>query len=102
MPRELGILESAVAAPRATFDGRLLHRGVFEIAAAYAFHIVRNHPYVDGNKRIGMMAAIVFLHVNRVRLAATEDALYEAGLELAQGRLTIAQLADFFRAKSRR
>lgn len=102
VPRDLGGLESALAAPRATFDGQLLHRGLYEVAAAYAFHIIRNHPYLDGNKRVGMMAAIVFLHVNKVISTATEDAIYAAGMDVAQGRMTIAQLAVFFRARSRR
>ena len=58
--RDRGLLESAVAQPQSSFDGELVHEGLFAMAAAYLFHIVSNHPFVDGNKRTGMLAAIVF------------------------------------------
>lgn len=59
--RDRGVLESAVAMPAATFDGELLHTGLFEMAAAYAFHIAEGQPFVDGNKRTALNAALVFL-----------------------------------------
>lgn len=52
--RDLGLLESALAVPAATFDGRLLHESVFEMAAAYLVHIAQNHPFIDGNKRTAL------------------------------------------------
>ncbi len=62
--RDVALLESALAAPRATYGGEFLHGTVPEMAAAYLFHIVRNHPFVDGNERAGLLAAVVFLDVN--------------------------------------
>src|SRR6266702_1459663 len=62
--RDLGLLQSALAQPQATFGGQLLHADLFEMAAAYLFHLVQNHPFVDGNKRVGAVAAIVFLLTN--------------------------------------
>lgn len=62
--RDRGVLESAVAVAKATFDGKLLHGDIFEMAAAYAFHIAENQPFLDGNKRSGLDAALVFLDVN--------------------------------------
>jgi len=59
--RDLGLLESAVAQPRAAFGGEYLHQDLFGMAAAYLFHIVCNHPFVDGNKRVGLVAARPFL-----------------------------------------
>ena len=59
--RDKGLLESAVATPQASFGGDYVHTDVFEMAAAYLFHIVKNHPFIDGNKRTGAMAAFVFL-----------------------------------------
>ena len=58
--RDMGLLESAVAQPQATFGGEFLHKDLFEMAAAYLFHIVQNHPFLDGNKRTGAVAALVF------------------------------------------
>ena len=62
--RDHGLLESAIAAPRASFGGESLLKDVVEIAAAYLFHLCRNHPFVDGNKRTALAAALVFLHAN--------------------------------------
>jgi death-on-curing protein len=62
--RDRSALESAVAQPRATFGGQFLHEGLFAMAAAYLYHIVKNHPFVDGNKRTGLDAATTFLDLN--------------------------------------
>jgi len=62
--RDAGIFESAIEQPRATFGGQFLHAFPFEMAAAYLFHIVNNHLFVDGNKRTGTVAALVFLDWN--------------------------------------
>jgi death-on-curing protein len=62
--RDRALLESAVAAPQATYGGRPLLRDIVEIAAAYLFYLCRNHPFVDGNKRTALAACLVFLRVN--------------------------------------
>ena len=64
--RELALLESAVAAPQASFGGRSPYRDITEVAAAYLFYLCRNHPFVDGNKRVALGACIVFLRLNGV------------------------------------
>ena len=64
--RDMGLLSSAIAVPQATFAGERLHTDLFEMAAAYAFHICQNHPFLDGNKRVGLAAALVFLDLNGV------------------------------------
>lgn len=58
--RDRGLLESAVAAPQASFGGEYAHTSLFEIAAAYAFHIAQNQPFLDGNKRAGLGSALLF------------------------------------------
>ncbi len=63
--RDLGLLQSALSQPRATFGGEFLHGDLAEMAAAYLFHLVCDHPFVDGNKRVGLVSAIVFLRLNR-------------------------------------
>lgn len=95
--RDLDLLESAVAAPRATFGGTLLHATIHEMAAAYLFHLVQNHPFVDGNKRIGLAAAIAFLGLNDLWLEAEDGELVELVLGVAQGRVGNAEVAVFLK-----
>jgi death-on-curing protein len=75
--RDPGALESAVATPQATFDGEYLHPTVTDMAAAYLFHLTQNHPFIDGNKRVGANAAITFLIMNQVEPAFGEEGLVE-------------------------
>jgi death-on-curing protein len=86
--RDRGLLESAVAQPQATFDGEFVHDGLFTMGAAYLFHIVQNHPFVDGNKRTGLLAALVFLELNGISIAHGSPALYDLTLGVAEGRVT--------------
>lgn len=67
--RDEGLLSSAVAAPRATFGGRSPYADLVEVAAAHLFYLCRNHPFYDGNKRVAMAAAIVFLRLNAIEPA---------------------------------
>jgi death on curing protein len=62
--RERALLESAVAAPQATFGGISVYADLPEVAAAYLFFLCRNHPYIDGNKRVGLASCLVFLRLN--------------------------------------
>ena len=62
--RDLGLLESALAQPMAKYGGEYLHKDVCAMAAAYLFHLVQNHPFIDGNKRVGLEAALLFLEIN--------------------------------------
>lgn len=64
--REIALLESAVAAPRASFGGRSPFKDLAEVAAAYLFYLCRNHPFIDGNKRAALGACIVFLRLNGI------------------------------------
>ncbi len=95
--RDRGMLASAVAMPPAAFGGEFVHADVFEMAAAYLFHIVGNHPFVDGNKRAGAASAIVFLAINGVEIDADEDGLVEITMAVAQSEASKAQVAAFFR-----
>ena len=94
--RDLGLLQSAVAVPESSFGGRYLHATLFETAAAYLFHIVQNHPFVDGNKRVGTAAALVFLKMNGIDIAVSNAALVELVLEVAQGKMSKTGIAEFF------
>lgn len=95
--RDIGLLQSAIAQPCATFAGNYLHADLFEMAAAYLFHIARNHPFIDGNKRVGAVAAIVFLELNGLELTAREEEYEQLVLQAAQGLADKTAIANFFR-----
>ena len=95
--RDMGLLSSAVATPHATFQQVFLHNDIFEMAAAYAFHICQNHPFIDGNKRTALASALVFLGLNSVELADPSGKLYQAMISLASGSLNKAGLASILR-----
>lgn len=65
--RDRGLIEAAVAMPQQSFGGQFLHVDLFEMAAAYAFHLAESQAFLDGNKRVGLAAAYVFLELNRLR-----------------------------------
>src|SRR4030067_1897134 len=80
--RDITLLSSAIAMPHASFHGEYLHNGIYEMAAAYAFHIGRNHPFVDGNKRAALVSALVFLELNGISISDAQGTLYDALLDL--------------------
>ena len=95
--RDLGLLQSALAAPQAGIRSGYLHTDLIEMASAYLYHIVRNHPFVDGNKRTGALAAVVFLAMNGVELHAPLDTFESLVLAVAASKATRAQVAEFLR-----
>jgi death-on-curing protein len=94
--RDLGLLEAAVARPQATFDGADLYPNLCTKAAALMDSLVQSHPFVDGNKRVGVTAAALFLRRNGLRLTATNDEVEMLALAVAQGAMTTQQIAAWF------
>jgi len=99
--RDIGLLNSALAMPAATFGGQFLHSDLYEMVAAYLFHLVQNHPFIDGNKRVGAAAANVFLFLNDIHFAPDEDEYTQLVLSVATGEVRKAPIAEFLRANSR-
>jgi death-on-curing protein len=99
--RDTGLLESALAMPQATMFGEYLHASLHEQASAYLFHVVQNHPFLDGNKRAGLGAALAFLGLSGVRVVARPDELIELTLDVAQGKATKAEVAVFLQTHSK-
>jgi len=96
--RDMGLLHSALAMPEAGMSGQYFHADLSEMAAAYAFHIATNDPFVDGNKRVAVMAAFAFLRLNDLAMEASSLSPFEQMiLALASGRATKADAAAFFR-----
>jgi len=98
--RDVGLLQSAIAMPQASYDGEFLHGDIFEMAAAYLYHITQNHPFFDGNKRTGAAAAIVFLAINDIQIDNDEEGLVALTLSVATGQAGKNQIAEFFRKNS--
>ena len=94
--RDQGLLESAQA--ESTFGGQFVHEDVFAMAAAYAFHLASNHPFIDGNKRVALAVSATFLLLNGYEISADEEPLYEMMIGLASGQRDKDSIAAFFRA----
>jgi death on curing protein len=99
--RDIELLKSSIFMPVASFGGEYLHADVYVMAAAYLFHIIRNHPFLDGNKRTGVGSALVFLILNGVELSADEDKLEKMVISVAEGKIDKSEIAQFFRENSR-
>jgi death-on-curing protein len=98
--RDQGLLESALARPRNLFSyGKPT---IFELAASYAFGLVKNHPFIDGNKRAAFVVAVSFLELNGWRFGASEDDAAVQTLALAAGESTEAAFASWLRQYSKR
>ena len=90
--------------PSASYEGKYLHNGMFEMAAAYAFHICQNHLFLDGNKRTALAAALVFLDLNGIEIYDPEERLYDLMMEVAKGKKNkgdIARELDRLQTKSK-
>jgi death-on-curing protein len=94
----LGALESALAQPHMTFDGEHLYPTIVEKAAALGFSLIRNHPFVDGNKRTGHAAMEVFLILNGYEIDAPVDEQEQAVLQVAAGELERTAFTEWLRA----
>jgi death-on-curing protein len=98
--RDRGLLSSALAQPKMTAQKKFLHRTLFDKAAAYGFHMCRNHPFVDGNKRIAFVLMDIFLQENGWELQASEEEAYETMIRLASGNLAKNDLSAWLKAHS--
>ena len=93
--REMGLLESALESPFATFGGEVLYPTLADKAARLGFSLMCNHPFVDGNKRIGVLAMLVFLQINGAIITATNDDVIALGLGVASGEMKYDALLDW-------
>lgn len=94
--RDRGLLESALAMPKAMFGGDYLHVDLPRMAAAYHYHLCANHPFGDGNQRVAVAVAEVFLRANGLQLEATDDELVELTLGVASGTTGKPEVTDFY------
>lgn len=94
--REIGLLISAVEMPKASMFGEFLHPTTYDKAAAYLFHIVCNHPFLDGNKRTGLVSSLTFLDINKITLNYHEKDLEELVTNVAKGKAQKENISRFF------
>ena len=95
--RDAGLLESAIAQPQNSFGGEYLHPTIFDMAAAYLYHVTQNHPFIDGNKRTGLACALVFLELNGVSIEQGTEDLYNLTIGVTSSSIEKAQIADELR-----
>ncbi|MGL5872084.1 MAG: type II toxin-antitoxin system death-on-curing family toxin [Xenococcaceae cyanobacterium] len=93
--RDVGLLESALSQPQATFGGQYLHATIYEQAAAYLYHLAMNHPFIDGNKRTAFAVMDTFLILNGYVLTLTDEEAYELVIQVVQGEMNKSQLASY-------
>lgn len=98
--RDIGLLSSAIEMPKSTMFGEYLHPEIWDKAAAYLYHVVCNHPFLDGNKRTGMMCALIFLDMNGRELKDVQNLLEELVVETAQGKVDKREISQFFQEHS--
>jgi death-on-curing protein len=98
--RDDGLLEAALAQPPMEIFGEVVHPTIYDQAAAYLFHLVQNHSFHDGNKRIGLHACLAFLESNGVTVSKEQEPWYEFTLSLASGKQTKQDCGNFVREHS--
>ena len=98
--RDPGLLDSALAQPKMTVGGKFVHKTLFDKAAAYGFHVCKNHPFVDGNKRVAFVLMDIFLQKNGRDIVANEEEAYSMTMSLASGKLSKAQLSKWLKEHS--
>lgn len=98
--RDIGLLESAVFRPQASFDDKDLYPGIFDKAAALLQSLLKNHPFVDGNKRTALSSAGLFLRINRYRLKNMHKEEVKFAIRVDNEHLSLEQIADWLKRHS--
>jgi death-on-curing protein len=91
------LLDSALEQPKTTFNGSYLHDNIFKMAAAYGFHLCKNHPFIDGNKRVALAAMDTFLQNNGYEISASEKETYKIIIELSAENLSKSELTQWLK-----
>ncbi len=93
--RDANLLDASVNSPFHTFDGRYLYPTLQAMAAHLAFSLIKNHPFLDGNKRTGILSMLVFLEINGLSITCSDDELITIGLALADSSMNESELIDW-------
>lgn len=98
--RDIGLLESAVARPLASFDGKDLYPNIFDKSAALLQSLLKNHPFIDGNKRTALSAAGIFLKINGHKLMNAHQEEVEFAIKVDNERLSLEQISKWLKEHS--
>lgn len=98
--RQLSLLESALFRPQSTFDGKDLYESLFNKAAALIYSLIQNHPFVDGNKRTGIVAGFVFLGMNRLTVEIVEEEIIDAAINIATKKWDVEKVSNWLKHNS--
>jgi len=98
--RDIGLLESAVARPQASFDGEDLYITIFDKAAALLQSLLKNHPFVDGNKRTALTSSGMFLRINGYKLINAHKDEVEFAVKVDNHNLTLEEIANWLKKNS--
>ena len=100
--RDIKLLSSAIYMPEASFRGNYLHETIPAMAAAYAYHLCQNHPFLDGNKRVALACSLVFLDINSYEFNCKDEMLYNKIMDMAKGELKKEELIKFYEKYSKK
>jgi death-on-curing protein len=99
--RDIGMLQSAVARPKTTFDGQELYPDIHSKAAAMMHSLIQNHPFLDGNKRTAIAAAVLFLQINGYKFVSTNQDVEDFTLSVAKGEKDLAEIGKWLNENSK-
>ena len=99
--RDINLLSSAIYMPESSFRGQYLHETIPSMAAAYAFHICQNHPFIDGNKRVALASSLIFLDINGYELNCKDETLYNKIMDMAKSEMKKDELIKFYEKYSK-
>ena len=100
--RDLGLLESAIGRPKATLAGKDLYPTIFEKAAVLCHSLIKNHPFVDGNKRTSLLSAMTFLERNGHKFVCSQVEVVEFGVKIDTENISIEKITQWFKKNSRK
>jgi death-on-curing protein len=100
--RDLNLLGSAINMPQSSFGGEYLHKTIPAMAAAYAFHICQNHPFIDGNKRVALASSLVFLDINGYTFNCKDEIVYKEMMNVAKGEVKKEELIKYYENHSKK
>ncbi|PKL14971.1 MAG: type II toxin-antitoxin system death-on-curing family toxin, partial [Spirochaetae bacterium HGW-Spirochaetae-5] len=95
--RDYNLLNSAIYFPQSTFDSTFLLENLFDMAAAYIYHISQNHPFIDGNKRAALVSGLVFLDFNGIEINDPDGLLYKMMMKVAEGRSSKDDISEILK-----